>query len=132
MKVENLERVALNVPNLEESIDMFKSFLGIDFEKKVELKQPDGKEIRAAISSKGLELLEETPPLKEMSVRSFHFKVKDLDEAQEWAEKNGGTILGRFSIGDVQQVICKFMDLRIILISYPGADVIKAMGPVVG
>lgn len=127
MKVEKLERIALNVPDLEEAVQVFSRLLGIHFEKKVELKQPDGKEIKAMISSQGLELVQEVPPLTEMGVRSFHFRVPDLDAAKKWVDNNGGKVISEFPVGKVRQAVCKISGLRVILINYPGDDVIQAM-----
>jgi predicted enzyme related to lactoylglutathione lyase len=127
MKVDKLERVALNVPNLDEAIKVFSLVLGLEFEKVVELTQPDGKRIKAAISSKGLELLQEFPPLSETSIRSFHFRVPDLEQAKEWVEHKGGKIKGQFMVGKVKEMVCDIYGVRIIIMAYEGDNVIAAM-----
>lgn len=125
--IDKLERVALNVPDLDEAVNVFSQVLGIKFEKIVELTLPDGKQIKAAISSQGMELLEESPPLMETSIRSFHFRVPDLKQAREQVEKSGGKIKGQFSVGKVEEMVCDIYGARIILMSYAGDDVIAAM-----
>jgi len=127
MKVQGLERVAINVPDLEEAVGFFSQILGIAFEGHVDLTQPGSKQVRAAISSKGLELLQEIPPHAVTSLRSMHFRVGDLGEAAEQVQRNGGKLLGRFKTGAVEQLISDIMGVRIIFISYPGDDVIRAM-----
>jgi len=125
MEVEKLERLAISVSNLEEGMEKFSKMLGIEFEKVAEPSLPDGTKIRCAFSSKGVELVE--MPGKEIGVRSFHFRVKDMDEAKEWVKKNGGKVLGQFSVGEMDEVPCNIFGLRIILVSYPGDDPIKAI-----
>lgn len=125
--IDKLERVALNVPDLDEAVNVFSQVLGIKFEKIVELTQPDGRQIKAAISSQGMELLVENPPLTETSIRSFHFRVPDLEQAREQVEKNGGKVKGQFSVGNVKEMVCDIYGARIILMSYSGDNVIAAM-----
>lgn len=127
MKIDKLERVALNVSNLDEAVNVFSHVLGIKFEKTVELTQPDGRKIKAAISSQGMELLQEIPPLNETSIRSFHFRVPDIEQAQEWVEKSGGKVKGQFTVGTVKEMVCEIHGARVILLSYKGDDVIAAM-----
>ncbi len=125
MKVEKLERLAIGVPNLEEAMKDFSRIFGIDFETGVlEPILPGETKIRCAVSTKGVELVEK--PGKAIAVASFHFRVKDLDEATAWVEKNGGTIIGRFSVNQMEEVITNTFGLRIILVYYPGDDPIKA------
>jgi len=127
MKVGKLERVALNVANLDEAVKAYSLVLGIKFEKIFELTQPDGKRVNVAISSQGMELVQENPPLKETSIRSFHFRVSDFEEAREWVEKNGGKVKGQFMVGQVKEMICEIHGARIILMAYTGDDIIAAM-----
>lgn len=125
--IKKLERVALNVPDMDEAVEAFSKVLGIMFEKTVELTQPDGTMIKAAISSQGMELLQELPPQDKVSMRSFHFRVDDIDQAKEQVEAKGGKVLGRFMVGNVDQMICDIHGARIILICYEGDDIVAAM-----
>ena len=125
MKVEKLDRLCITVPNLEKGKDEFLQMLGIKFEKTLETVLPDGKEIRCAISSQGVELVEN--PENKIAIRSIHFRVEDLDEAQKWVEQNGGKVLSRFLVGRMEEMVCNIFGLRIILINYPGDDPLAAL-----
>lgn len=127
MEIMKLERVALNVPDLDVACKQFSGALGINFEKIVEMTQPDGTVIKSAISSQGLELLEEIPPIAEASMRSFHFRVVDLDEAESQLNHFGAQALSRFSVGQVEEMICDVSGIRLILLQYEGDDIIAAM-----
>jgi len=126
MKVEKLERLAIGVPNLEEAMKGFSQILGVDFETGVlEPAFSDGTKIRCAISSKGVELVEK--PGRDTAVASFHFRVNDLEEAAAWVRQNGGKIIGSIEVGSMKEIICNIFGLRIILLTYPGDDPIKAV-----
>lgn len=125
--IKNLERVALNVKNLEDAMKTFSDTLGIEFEKTLDFSQPDGTRIRGAISSGGVELVEEPSMELKAAPRSFHFRVDDLDAAKAHVEEKGGTVLSRFSIGNVEELVCNIYDLRIIFLTYEGDDIISEM-----
>lgn len=125
MKVERLERICIAVPNLKEGIDSFSRILGLDFEFAGETDLPGGARINIAVSSQGVELLE--MPGKEIHIRSFHFKVKDMDEARESMKEKDIKIMSEFSVGKMDEMVLDLFGLRSILVNYPGNDPIKAI-----
>ena len=125
--IRKLERVALNVTNLENATALYSRTLGITFEKYGELVQPDGTHVRFAISSGGLELLQEIPPRQEASMRSFHYRVDNLDEAKKHIEQHGGVVLGGFNVGAVKELGALIGGIRMFFLEYEGDDIIAEM-----
>lgn len=120
MKVEGLDRLCIAVPNLADGIALFKKILGLEFEFVGEAVMPNGGKITAAISNQGVELVE--VPDREIHLRSFHFKVKDLSEAKDWVQQNDVKVLSEFSVGQMDEMVLDLCGLRAILINYPGND----------
>lgn len=125
MKVERLERICVAVPNLEEGVASFNRVLGLDFEFVGEADLPGGVKAKLALSSQGVELLE--VPGKNIHIRSFHFKVQDMNEAREWMAEQEIKVLSEFSVGKMDEMVLDFFGLRSILVNYPGNDPIKAV-----
>ncbi|MFB0958047.1 VOC family protein [Proteiniclasticum sp. QWL-01] len=120
MNIERLDRICIAVPNLEEGKQRFGKLLGIRFEFSGEVTMPDGKIVHMALSNQGIELLE--VPDREVHVRSFHFKVNDLEEAVQQVRDRNVDVLGEFRVGDMKEAILDLMGLRALLIEYPGTD----------
>jgi len=118
MKVERLDRLCITVPNLEEGMELFRKVLGVEFEHAGETVLPNGSKIKLALSNQGVELLE--VPGKEMQIRSFHFKVQDLQEAKAWVQQNGVSVTSEFSVGQMDEMVLDLGGLRTVLINYPG------------
>lgn len=120
MKVDRLDRICIAVPDLEEGMALFRKSLGLEFEYVGDI---EGKN-KLALSNQGLELLE--VPGREMHLRSFHFKVKDLKEAKDWVEGQGVRVVSEFSVGQMDEMVLDLGGLRTILINYPGSDAAAA------
>lgn len=120
MKVERLDRICIAVPDLEMGKKRFQEVLGLEFEFTGEVALPDGKRVKMALSNQGIELLE--VPEREVHLRSFHFKVKDLQEAVAQVRENGIEILSEFSVGSMDEAVMDLFGLRGIFIDYPGND----------
>lgn len=120
-----LERVAINVPDLDEAMRMFES-IGINFGAVREVQQPGGTTARVALSRLGVELFETSTAATEVTVRSFHLRVDDVDRAAEEVAKKGGKLITRFAVGKMEEAICSFYGLRIVFVSYPGSDPVAA------
>src|SRR4030042_6866707 len=99
MKVERLDRVAINVRNIDKAQKFFSDLFGTKFEmspiETLEKKEhvastSDGTVFKGiAFSPIGLELIETNPACKEEGLRSFHLKVSDLEEAKTEMKKRG-------------------------------------------
>ena len=120
MKVEKVDRLCIGVPNLEEVKSLMEKIFGIAFEFVGDVSMPDKTLMKAAISNQGIELLE--VPGKEVHMRSFHFKVNNLDEAKEWVKQHDIKILSEFSVGKMDEVVLDVCGLRTVMINYPGTD----------
>lgn len=124
MRVERLDRLCIGVPNLEQGKAQFAKVLGLEFEFTGEAVLPEGKKIRLAISNQGVELLE--VPEREIHLRSFHFKVADLEEAADHVRNNNIPIISEFYVGQMGEKVMDLFGLRAILIDYPGNDPVAA------
>lgn len=127
MIVRRIERIAINVPDLDAAMEQFTAALGLPFEAVIAVRQPGGKDVRAAISSAGLELLQETPPNPLVGLRSGHFRTDNLEAAAEQIRKSGGKVLGTFRVGSVEHMITELMGVRLILVCYDGDSIMEAM-----
>ena len=140
MKVERLDRVAINVKNLDEAKKFFSDLLGTSFEmspiETLEKKEhiastSDGLVFKGvAISPIGLELMETSPPCKEEGIRSFHLKVTDLEEAKADMKRKGVRLVAEFRHGGLKEAIFGRDDLhgiRLVLVEYEGSDAMSAI-----
>ena len=138
MKVEKIDRIALDVNNLDSAIRLFSNVFGTTFDtvhdkiEKGKVKQEkkitkyanknfEESQIKVAISPMGLELIETVPPIGKEGVRSFHFKVSNLDEAMAEMERKGIRLIGEIKIGGLREAIYSPEDLhgaRILLVEY--------------
>jgi len=140
MKVERLDRVAINVQNLDEAQKFFSDLLGTKFEmspiETLEKKEhiastSDGTVFKGiAFSPIGLELIETSPPCKEEGLRSFHLKVSDLEEAKAEMKRKGVRLVAEFRHGGLKEAIFSRDDLRgvrLVLVEYHAPDVMSAI-----
>lgn len=81
--------------------------------------------IKVAFSPLGIELLEETDLEKE-SLRSF-LRVENIQDVHPAVLEAGGEILAHFTVGEMEHMIVKIGDFRIVFVSYEGNDSLKAL-----
>ena len=140
MKIERLDRVAINVRSIEETQKFFSDLLGTKFEmspletlEKEEhvASSPDGTVFKGiAFSPIGLELIETSPPCKEEGLRSFHLKVSDIEEAKAEMKRKGVRLVAEFRHGGLKEAIFSREDLhgvRLVLVEYDAPNVISAI-----
>jgi len=134
MKVEKLDRVAMNVENLDKAIAFFSDLLGITFDK---LPSPPGMRSQVAISPAGLELLEmglealnDQPPIQKEGIYCFHFKVDNLERAKAEMKKKGVRLIRDITLGTLKEAVFCRDDLHgavIVLVEYTKPKVIEAI-----
>ena len=141
MKVERLERVCLAVKNLEAAVKLFSSLFDTTFEmcpadtlirKPTKHADPSFEtiKIRLAISPLGLELLESDPPAETEGVRSFHFKVPNLEEAKAEMEAKGVRLLTEVIYGNLKEAVFCPDDLsgaRLVLTEFDAPSAVDAI-----
>jgi predicted enzyme related to lactoylglutathione lyase len=125
MKVKGIERVALQVKHLDDSVALFSELLGTSFQHQdVKI---GGSSLRVAFSDLGIELLQEVPASDAETLRSFHLRVEDITEVHEAIAAAGGEVLAEFSVGEMAHVVTRVSGFRIIFVSYPGNDALSAL-----
>lgn len=140
MKIERLDRVAINVRSIEETQKFFSDLLGTKFEmsplETLEKEEhvastSDGTVFKGiAFSPIGLELIETSPPCKEEGLRSFHLKVSDIEEAKAEMKRKGVRLVAEFKHGGLKEAIFSREDLhgvRLVLVEYDAPNVISAI-----
>jgi hypothetical protein len=142
MKIEKLDRVVIGVRSLDKAEKLFSKLFGIKFErspihtmvktltehadqafKKIEYRN-------VAIAPVGLELIETSPPVETEGIRSFHFKVSNLEEAKIEMEEKGIHLVAEVTHGGLKEAIFSPEDLhgaRIVLVEYEAPTVISAI-----
>lgn len=125
MKVKELERVALQVKNLDDAMMLFSELLGTSFQRHDV--QIGDSSLRLAFSELGIELLQEVPARHDETLRSFHFRVEDIKEVHEAIAAAGGEVLAEFSVGEMAHVVTQVGVFRIIFVEYPGNDALSAL-----
>lgn len=124
MKIKGIERVALQVKDIDQSITFFSRLFGTTFQR--QNVQINDSVIKVAFSPLGIELLEETDLEKE-SLRSFHLRVENIQDVHPAVLEAGGEILAHFTVGEMEHMIAKIGDFRIVFVSYEGNDSLKAL-----
>ncbi|MGG1291949.1 hypothetical protein ABE218_11420 [Bacillus smithii] len=124
MLVNGIERVALQVKNINESAKYFSKLFGTTFQRQ-DIQVQDAV-LKVAFSPLGIELLEDSDIDKE-SLRSFHLRVKNIEDVPPVILAAGGEILSSFSVGKMEHMITKLGDFRIVFVSYEGNDSLKAL-----
>jgi predicted enzyme related to lactoylglutathione lyase len=125
MKVKGIERVALQVKNLDDAMALFSELLGTSFQRHDV--QIGDSSLRLAFSELGIELLQEVPASDDETLRSFHFRVEDIKEVHEAIAAAGGEVLGEFSVGEMAHVVTRVGVFRIIFVEYSGNDALSAL-----
>ena len=141
MKVEKVDRVAINVKNLDEAVKLFSDLFGITFYRVPQEKlkrtvtehgdRPFEELVhKVAISPIGLHIREESSPVTKEGVFSFHLKVSNLDEAKAEMKAKGIRLLMELTQGGQRGAVYSSDDLygvRIVLVEYEGPSAIEAM-----
>jgi len=135
MKIEKIDRVAVAVKNLDQAEKFFADLLGTTFQRSPTsdivktltehgqrvLKEKETKYVKVAISPTGLELVETSPPCDQEGIRSFHFKVSNLEEAKTQMKNKGIHLLTEIKHGGLKEAIFDPDDLhgiRLVLVEY--------------
>jgi hypothetical protein len=116
MEEVRLERLAVEVPDLNAWIGRFESVLGPGFGRDV-VRQKTG-EVHVAIHPAGVELLENHGG--EPRLRSFHLRSSDLEQTLERARKAGWKELDSFQAEGRRHVVFDVAGLRVCLLEAKG------------
>lgn len=108
-----LERLAVEVPDLDAWIAAFEALLGPGY-RRSRITQATG-EIEYALHPAGVELI--STPGRGPRLRSFHLRVNDLDRAVEQAGQLGWQEVDRFVVDGRLQVIVDAAGLRLALLA---------------
>jgi hypothetical protein len=108
-----LERLAVEVPDLEAWIAAFELLLGPGYRRSAVTVA--GGEIDFALHSGGVELV--STPGRGPRLRSFHLRVPDLDAAVSQVERLGWREVDRFVVDGRTQVVVDAGGLRLILLA---------------
>jgi len=108
-----LERLAVEVPDLDAWTDAFESLLGPGYRRSTV--SGAGGEIDFALHPGGVELV--STPGQGPRLRSFHLRVPDLDAAVAQAGRLGWREGDRFVIDGRTQVVVDAGGLRLILLA---------------
>lgn len=136
-----LDRVTINVKNLEEAKKFFSELLETTFEDMPE-EMVDGRlkleiippmkdfKFRFAISPLGIELFETTPPVEVEGVRNVTWRVENIEEAKrEMSLRKIGHVFDA-RCGRWKEAVYRAEDMygvRWVLNEYEGESVIRAM-----
>lgn len=112
-----LERLAVEVPDLDTWIAAFEVLLGPGY-RRSRITRATG-EIEYALHPGGVELI--STPGRGPRLRSFHLRVDDLDHAVEQAGQLGWPEVDRFDVDGRTQVIVDAGGLRLVLLA-PSKD----------
>lgn len=141
MKIEKLDRVAVNVNNLDEAVQLFSDILGMRFDmvpagrRKKTITEHANRAFeesrnKVAVSTEGLELVEMPQPRPKEGLRSFHLKVTNLEEARAEMKAKGIRLLAELELGGLKEAIYSPDDLhglRLVLVEYEAPTAISAM-----
>ena len=111
MEDVRLERLAVEVPELDAWIDGLEAVLGPGFRRR-SVMQAAG-EVHVAIHPAGIELLAKPG---EPRLRSFHLSTSDLDRTRERARAAGWRELDAFEVDGRRHVVFDVSGLRLILL----------------
>ena len=126
MNVERIERVIINVKNLEEAVKFFTDILGLEWEpsqsKDSAITTPAGHRVRSYItehadpvhenarpliarSTIGFQLMQRIPPEENEGFRSLCLKVSNIEEAKARMKKKGIRLLKEQIVGGMREVM---------------------------
>lgn len=111
MEDVRLERLAVEVPDLDPWIVRFESVLGPGFRKR-SVRQATG-EVHVAIHPAGVELLASSGP----RLRSFHLRTSDLDVTLKKARDAGWRQLDSFDVEGRRHVVFDVDGLRVVVLA---------------
>jgi catechol 2,3-dioxygenase-like lactoylglutathione lyase family enzyme len=141
MKIK-LDRVTINVKNLEESKKFFSKLLNTTFEDepveflngkiefKIEPKPDNFAKFKFAVSPIGIELFEPYPPPEKEGIRNVTWRVEDIDEAREEMKQSGIRRVFDTQAGSWRESVYSADDMhgvRWVLNEFPGKSVMKAI-----
>jgi len=116
MKILKIENVLLTAKNIDESVSFFSGLLGIEFERRGHHILPDGMEVNIAISSLGVELVEQLKPrLAQDGMRGISLRVADLKSAREEMKQKGFEPIVEFEIPNLKEAIYIIRGMRLAL-----------------
>jgi predicted enzyme related to lactoylglutathione lyase len=123
MRIQGIERVALQAKDLDTAMALFSSMLDTTFHQQ----ELGGEQRRLAFSPLGIELLQEVPPGDFEGLRSVHLRAEDWDEARRHVMQRGGAVLAEFRIGEMSHLITRIGCSRISFVEYSGDDGLAAL-----
>ncbi|MBI4294905.1 MAG: hypothetical protein HY669_01910 [Chloroflexi bacterium] len=148
MQTERIQRVCIDVKNLDEGIKQFSAALGITFNRvhmepvpfdvissgPVDPLLEKVKTTGIAVSETGVELVETDPPCAKEGIRSVIYKVPNLEESKAAMEKKGvGMMVEVVWKGGLKEAVFGPVNLhgvRLALIEYTTPTLFEAMmGP---
>ncbi len=125
MKIEKIDRVVVDVKNLDEAVALFSNLFGITFniipsskskstQRLTDHADRSSEEAKhsIAISPIGLELIQTIPALEREGLRSFCFKVPNLEQAIAEMKEKGIRLLKEIWVGDLKEAIFSPEDLH--------------------
>jgi predicted enzyme related to lactoylglutathione lyase len=119
IKAQKIEKLILNVQDLTEAESFYASLLGITFERHAQHVLDDGVQVRGAISSFGLELVEQTKPRTwTEGVRGFSIVVPDIEEVKTEMKRRNIPLVVDFDLPDMKESIYHFRNMRVVFIQY--------------
>jgi methylmalonyl-CoA mutase C-terminal domain/subunit len=139
MKIERLERVGVNVKNLDEAIKLFSRVLGTTFVKPqmeksewtiIEHADRDFAEtkIKVALDRTGfLELLERTPLVEKEGLDNIHLKVPNLEQAKAEMKREGIRLIEEIKDPHFKEAVFHSHDLcgvTLCLVEYDAHDLL--------
>ena len=145
MKVERIERVVLDVKNLQAAVEFFTDLLGLEWEPRV---APESLKITNtltehanpalenatplfALSTIGLELMERIPPVEKEGFRALILRVSNLEEAKARMKARGVRLLKEMQVGSLKRAIYHPDDcygVRLTLDEYGASSHLEAIG----
>jgi catechol 2,3-dioxygenase-like lactoylglutathione lyase family enzyme len=123
--VYGLNRVALQVTDLDESVRLFAALLDTSF-RRLDLRRP-GRLVSLAFSPLGLELVHDSPGDPAEKLRSFHLRVRDIGEMRTRVLRSGGQVVDEFTVGSMKHLITTVGSFRVVFVEYSGDDYLEAI-----
>jgi hypothetical protein len=142
MKIERLERIGINVKNLDEAIKLFSRVLGITFVipqfEKAEKNFTEHTDrayqetrIKVALDRTGfLELIESNPPVEKEGLDNIHFKVPNLEQAKAEMKRKGIRLMEDIKDPHFKEAVYCSDDLcgvSLCLVEYDADDILDVV-----
>lgn len=126
MDIERIDRVAIEVGDLDRAVDFFADLFDTEFRRLV-VDPPAGKRLHVALSPLGLELLSSDNSPPGARLRSFHLKVPNIEQTEKALEKQSLEITGKLQINGLHQIVCNLYGLRVIFVAYDAPSAADAI-----